>query len=204
LAVPPQFFPVIAGLLGAEKMVTDPERGGPFTRVIIEKPFGHDLQSAKELNRVAVTTFRERQVFRIDHYLGKETVQNLLVLRFANTIFEPIWNRNLIDHVQITVAEEVDVGRRAGYYDSAGVLRDMFQNHLLQLVMITAMEAPVRYEADAVRNEKVKVLQAIRPLRGEDVDRDTLRGQYRGYSTTDGVPPGSRTATFAAVKLWID
>ena len=136
--------------------------------------------------------FSERQVYRIDHYLGKETVQNLLVLRFANTIFEPIWNRNYIDHVQITVAEEVDVGRRAGYYDSAGVVRDMFQNHLLQLLTITAMEAPVRYEADAIRDEKVKVLQAIRPLHGEDVHRDTLRGQYRGYAAPRAC---ARTAT---------
>ena len=132
--------------------------------MIIEKPFGTDLASAEQLNAVVHAVFSEQQVYRIDHYLGKETVQNLLVLRFANTIFEPIWNRNYIDHVQITVAEEVDVGRRAGYYDTAGVVRDMFQNHLLQLLMITAMEAPVRYEADAVRDEKVKVLQAIRPL----------------------------------------
>ena len=138
------------------------ENGGK-RRVIIEKPFGTDLASARQLNTVVHSVFSEQQVYRIDHYLGKETVQNLLVLRFANTIFEPIWNRNYIDHVQITVAEEVDVGRRGGYYDSAGVIRDMFQNHLLQLLMITAMEAPVRYEADAVRNEKVKVLQAIRP-----------------------------------------
>jgi glucose-6-phosphate 1-dehydrogenase len=148
--------------------------------------------------------FSERQVYRIDHYLGKETVQNLLVLRFANTIFEPIWNRNYIDHVQITVAEAVDVGRRAGYYDSAGVVRDMLQNHLLQLVMITAMEAPVRYEAESIRSEKVQVLQSIRPLLVEDVHRDTLRGQYSGYANADGVKPGSRTATFAAIKLWID
>jgi len=143
-------------------------------------------------------------VYRIDHYLGKETVQNVLVLRFANTIFEPIWNRNYIDHVQITVAEEVDVGRRAGYYDSAGVIRDMFQNHLLQLMMITAMEPPVRYEADWIRNEKVQVLHSVRPLAGEAVWRDTVRGQYCGYAATEGVRPGSRTATFAAVKLWVD
>jgi glucose-6-phosphate 1-dehydrogenase len=172
--------------------------------VIIEKPFGTDLASARQLNAAVHAVFSEQQVYRIDHYFGKETVQNLLVLRFANTIFEPVWNRNYIDHVQITVAEEVDVGRRAGYYDSAGVIRDMFQNHLLQLLMITAMEAPVRYEADAVRNEKVKVLQAIRPMKPEDVYHDTLRGQYQGYSAADGVRPGSHTATFAAVKLWID
>src|SRR5437588_2395841 len=173
LATAPQFYEPAVEQLGRSGLAT--ENGGK-RRVIIEKPFGTDLASARHLNSVVHAVFSERQVYRIDHYLGKETVQNLLVLRFANTIFEPIWNRNYIDHVQITVAEEVDVGRRAGYYDTAGVIRDMFQNHLLQLVMITAMEAPVRYEADAVRNEKVKVLQAIRPLRGEDVDRDTLRG----------------------------
>jgi glucose-6-phosphate 1-dehydrogenase len=201
LATAPQFYEPAVEQLGRSGLAD--ENGGK-RRVIIEKPFGTDLASARHLNAAVHAVFNERQVYRIDHYLGKETVQNLLVLRFANTIFEPIWNRNYIDHVQITVAEEVDVGRRAGYYDSAGVVRDMFQNHLLQLVMITAMEAPVRYEADAVRNEKVKVLQAIRPMRPEDVYRDTLRGQYQGYSTTDGVRPGSHTATFAAIKLWID
>jgi glucose-6-phosphate 1-dehydrogenase len=201
LATAPQFYEPAVEQLGRSGLAN--ENGGK-RRVIIEKPFGADLASARHLNAAVHAVFSERQVYRIDHYLGKETVQNLLVLRFANTIFEPIWNRNFIDHVQITVAEAVDVGRRAGYYDSAGVVRDMFQNHLLQLVMITAMEAPVRYEADAVRNEKVKVLQAVRPLRGEDVYRDTVRGQYGGYSTTDGVRPGSHTATFAAIKLWID
>ncbi len=201
LATAPQFYEAAVEQLGRSGLAS--ENGGQ-RRVIIEKPFGTDLASAQHLNAAVHAVFSERQVYRIDHYLGKETVQNLLVLRFANTIFEPIWNRNFIDHVQITVAEAVDVGRRAGYYDSAGVVRDMFQNHLLQLVMITAMEAPVRYEADAVRNEKVKVLQAIRQMRSEDVHRDTLRGQYRGYLNSDGVQPGSRTATFAAIKLWID
>jgi glucose-6-phosphate 1-dehydrogenase len=148
--------------------------------------------------------FKERQVYRIDHYLGKETVQNLLVLRFANSIFEPLWNRNFIDHIQITVAEEVDVGSRGPYYDSAGVVRDMFQNHLLQLLMITAMEAPARYAADAIRDEKVKVLHSVRSLSGNDVRRDTLRGQYTGYANAEGVAPNSRTATFAAIRLSID
>jgi len=173
-------------------------------RIVIEKPFGTDLASAQALNRSVHEVFAERQVYRIDHYLGKETVQNLLVLRFGNTIFEPIWNRRYIDHVQITVAEEVDVGSRASYYDTAGVVRDMVQNHLLQLLMVTAMEAPVRYEADAVRNEKVKVLDAIEPLSPEQVSSDTFRGQYRGYSASDGVQPTSRTATFAALKLGVD
>jgi glucose-6-phosphate 1-dehydrogenase len=201
LATAPQFYGPAVEQLGRSGLAD--ENGGK-RRVIIEKPFGTDLASARQLNKVVHAVFSEQQVYRIDHYLGKETVQNLLVLRFANTIFEPIWNRNYIDHVQITVAEEVDVGRRAGYYDSAGVVRDMFQNHLLQLLMITAMEAPVRYEADPVRNEKVKVLQAIRPMKPEDVYRDTLRGQYEGYANTEGVRPGSHTASFAAIKLWID
>jgi glucose-6-phosphate 1-dehydrogenase len=173
-------------------------------RVIIEKPFGTDLASAERLNEAVHKVFDERQVYRIDHYLGKETVQNLLVLRFANTIFEPIWNRNYIDHVQITVAEEVGVGTRAGYYDTAGVVRDMLQNHLLQLLMVTAMEAPVRYEADAIRDEKVKVLHAIRCPTPEQVRTDTMRGQYRGYTDAEEVPAGSCTATFAAVKFWVD
>ena len=193
LAVPPNFFPVVSEFLGAEKMVTDPERGGPFTRVIIEKPFGHDLASAKELNRVAVTTFRERQVFRIDHYLGKETVQNLLVLRFANGIFEPFWNRQYIDHVQFTVAETVGVEKRGNYFETAGIARDIVQNHMLQLVSLVGMEPPVAYEPDAVRDEKVKVLRALREFpRGHEEDcepaevgadqlrRDALAGRVNG------------------------
>jgi len=175
-----------------------------WRRIVIEKPFGTDLASSQELNREIHKVFHEHQVYRIDHYLGKETVQNLMVLRFANTIFEPIWNRNYIDHVQITVAEEVNVGSRAGYYDSAGVIRDMIQNHLLQLLMVTAMEAPVHYEADSIRNEKVKVLQAIEPLDAKQVQADTFRAQYRGYTASEGVEPTSRTATFASVKLSID
>jgi glucose-6-phosphate 1-dehydrogenase len=201
LATSPEFYETAVEQLGQSGLAD--ESRGP-RRVIVEKPFGTDLESARRLNAEIHAVFSERQVFRIDHYLGKETVQNILVLRFANTIFEPIWNRNYIDHVQITVAEEVDVGRRAGYYDSAGVIRDMFQNHLLQLMMIIAMEAPIRYEADAVRSEKVKVLQAVRPLPGEEVQRNTLRGQYHGYASLPGVTPGSRTATFAAVKLHVD
>ena len=201
LSTAPRFYqPAIAHL--GESGLAD-ETNGP-RRVIIEKPFGVDLASAQALNQSIHQVFDEHQVYRIDHYLGKETVQNLLVLRFANTIFEPIWNRNYIDHVQITVAEEVDVGSRAGYYDTAGVLRDMFQNHLLQLLMVTAMEAPVRYEADAIRNEKVKVLDAIQPLTTEQVKQSTFRGQYRGYTAAEGVEPTSRTATFSAVKLSVD
>ncbi len=155
-------------------------------------------------NAATHEVFREEQVYRIDHYLGKETVQNILVLRFANTIFEPIWNRNYIDHVQITVAEEVPVGRRGGYYDHSGVLRDMFQNHLLQLLMVVAMEAPVRYQANQVRDEKVKVLEAIRPLDAAAVAKETLRGQYSGYRQEPDVASDSQTATFAAIKLAVD
>lgn len=201
LATAPQFYAPAIEQLGRSGLAKE---NSCRRRVIIEKPFGTDLESAKKLNAAVHAVFNERQVYRIDHYLGKETVQNLLVLRFANTIFEPIWNRNYIDHVQITVAEEVDVGNRAGYYDKAGVLRDMFQNHLLQLLMVTAMESPVRYEADAIRDEKVKVLRAIRPMTPQQVHEDTVRGQYRGYLSHKGVAPGSRTSTFAAVKLGID
>ena len=201
MATAPRFYaPAVAGL-GQAGLAA--ETNGP-RRMVVEKPFGTDGPTARQLNATIHDVFHERQVYRIDHYLGKETVQNLMVLRFANTIFEPIWNRNYIDHVQITVAEEVDIGSRAGYYDSAGVIRDMFQNHLLQLMMITAMEAPIRYEADEVRDEKVKVLRAARPLSPELIWQDTLRGQYRGYTGLEDVAPTSRTATFAAVKLWID
>ena len=143
-------------------------------------------------------------MYRIDHYLGKESVQNLFVLRFGNSIWEPLWNRNFVDHVQITVAESLSVGSRGGYYDAAGVLRDMFQNHLLQLLMLTAMEAPVRAESQHIRNEKVKVLAAVRPVNGSDIGRDTVRGQYIGYRSETGVADDSQTATFGVVKLHVD
>jgi glucose-6-phosphate 1-dehydrogenase len=201
LATAPSLYAAAIAQLGAAGLA-DETRG--VRRIVIEKPFGTDLGSAVALNLSIHQVFSEQQVYRIDHYLGKETVQNLLVLRFANSIFEPIWNRRYIDHVQITVAEEVDVGRRAGYYDKAGVLRDMFQNHLLQLLMITAMEAPARFSADFVRDEKVKVLRAIQTPTPEAVATDTIRGQYEGYLQAEGVAPGSRTATFAGVKLHID
>jgi glucose-6-phosphate 1-dehydrogenase len=171
---------------------------------VIEKPFGTDLASAKRLNEVVHRFFTERQVYRIDHYLGKETVQNILVFRLANAIFEPVWNRNYVDHVQITAAEEVKVGRRGGYYDHAGVLRDMFQNHLLQLLTVTAMEAPARFNADSVRNEKVKVLEAIRPMTAAEVATNTVRAQYQGYRQEKDVAADSQTATFADVRLDID
>jgi glucose-6-phosphate 1-dehydrogenase len=171
-----------------------------WRRIVIEKPFGHDLASAQELNRAVHAVFKESQVYRIDHYLGKETAQNILFFRFGNTIFEPVWNRRYINNVQITVAETVDVGHRAGYYDSSGVLRDMFQNHLLQLLALVAMEPPSSFNADAVRNEKAKVFESIRPIELAD----TVRGQYAGYRNAQGVAPDSKTDTFAALKLSID
>src|SRR5687768_14769871 len=201
LATAPQFYQPAIAHLGSAGLAD--EKAGR-RRIVIEKPFGTDRASARGLNDAVHQVFSESQVYRIDHYLGKETVQNVLVLRFANTIFEPVWNRNYIDHVQITVAEDVLVGRRGGYYDGAGVLRDMFQNHLLQLLMITAMEAPVRYKADAIRDEKVKVLQAIHPLTEEQVAQHTLRGQYKGYLDEPGIAKNSQTATFAAIRLEID
>lgn len=201
LATAPRFYETAVAMLGAAGMAE--ESHGP-RRVVIEKPFGVDLKSAHALNDAVHQVFNEHQVYRIDHYLGKETVQNLLVLRFANSIFEPVWNRNYIDHVQITVAEKVPVGTRAGYYDTAGVLRDMFQNHLLQLLTITAMEAPARFAANQVRDEKVKVLRSIRPMSPADIATHTIRGQYDGYLNEPDVPPNSQTATFAAMQLWID
>jgi len=197
LAAAPAFFPVIIDLLGKMDMA---EEGHGWRRVIIEKPFGHDLASAEALNHAVHTVFNEHQVYRIDHYLGKDTAQNILYFRFLNTIFEPLWNRNFIDHVQITVAEQVDVGHRAGYYDQAGVLRDMFQNHLMQLLTLIAMEPPGRFDADAVRNEKAKVLRSVRPIMCEDA----LRGQYEGYALAEGVAKNSLTPTYAALKLQID
>ena len=202
LATSPQFYEEAVGQLGAAGLA-DESKGG-VRRVVIEKPFGTDLKSAQHLNEAVHNVFREKQVYRIDHYLGKETVQNIMVLRFANSIFEPIWNRNYIDHVQITVAEEVTVGRRGEYYEKSGIMRDMFQNHLLQLLMVTAMEAPVKYQANAIRDEKVKVLEAIRPLTPKEVAWQTLRGQYKGYLNEPGVKPDSVTPTYAVAKLCVD
>lgn len=181
-----------------ETGMADESRG--WRRIVIEKPFGYDLNTAHALNDIVHTTFDESQVYRIDHYLGKETAQNILYFRFANTIFEPIWSRNFVSNVQISVLESVDVGRRADFYDDAGVMRDMFQNHLMQLLTLTAMEPPISLEADAMRDEKAKVLSAIRAPKLSE----TVRAQYSGYCETEGVAPNSQTPTYAALKLYID
>jgi glucose-6-phosphate 1-dehydrogenase len=201
MATPPGLFIDIIEQLGATGQLAE---ANGWRRVVIEKPFGTDLASAKKLNEQIHKTLGEHQIYRIDHYLGKETVQNILVARFANTIFEPLWNRNYIDHVQITVAETVGVGHRAGYYDTIGVLRDMFQNHLMQLTTLVAMEPPASFKADALRNEKVKVQNSIQPLDEKSIARNTVRAQYKGYRQEDGVRPDSTTPTFGAVRLQID
>jgi glucose-6-phosphate 1-dehydrogenase len=204
LAVPPPAFPTIVEALGKRRTAKG------WTRLIVEKPFGHDLASARELNAMLWAHFEEKEIFRIDHYLGKETVQNMLVLRFANGIFEPIWNRQFVDHVQITVAESIGIEARAGYYESAGAIRDIFQNHLLQLLALTAMEPPIDFTAESVHNEKVKVLKSIHTPGPKSV----VRGQYgRGYIEGEeapayreeqGVAPDSMTETYVAAKLYVD
>ncbi|BBP05413.1 glucose-6-phosphate 1-dehydrogenase [Sulfuriferula plumbiphila] len=211
LATLPSLYAGIAAQLGAAGLVhSDPD--GPFSRVLIEKPFGHDLASAQALNRALHDVFREEQIFRIDHYLAKETVQNILVLRFANALFEPLWNRQHIDHVQISATEHIGVGSRGGYYEESGVLRDMVQNHLLQLLALVAMEAPLSFAADRVRDRKVDVFRALRPLIGEDAYRDVVLGQYAasadgampGYHQEAGVASDSITPSYAALKVQVD
>jgi glucose-6-phosphate 1-dehydrogenase len=198
IATPPgEFGPIVENLGGLE-------RTQGWRRVIIEKPFGRDLRSAHELNELIARFFDETEIFRIDHYLGKETVQNILALRFANVIWEPIWNNRHVDYVQIFVAEEVGVGRRGGYYETSGALRDMVENHMLQLLTLVAMEPPVALDANAIRDEKVKVLRAVRQMSPEDARENTIRGQYEGYKQEEGVAPDSKTETYVALKLWVD
>ena len=212
LATAPNFFgPIVEQLAAVGLMEEDNHH---WRRVIIEKPFGHDLDSARVLNQQLLKVAKEKQIYRIDHYLGKETVQNILAFRFANGIFEPIWNRRYIDHVQISVAETVGVEGRGGYYDHAGALRDMVPNHIMQLISLTSMEPPVSFHADAVRDEQAKILHAIQPWSAEEVLTKTVRGQYGsgildgqrvpGYREEPDVPPDSKTETFVAMKLLID
>jgi glucose-6-phosphate 1-dehydrogenase len=214
LAIPPDLYAPVVQQVAAVDLVSKETDGEPRTRVVFEKPFGSDLESARELNRRLHEVLDEKQVYRIDHYLGKETVQNIMVFRFANSVFEPIWNRRYVDHVQITAAETVGVENRGGYYDRAGAVRDMVQNHLLQLLCLTAMEPPVGFSADAVRDEKMKLLRAVRPVSGEEVPQSAVRGQYgRGringkevpaYREEEGVAQASHTETYAAIKFRID
>ncbi len=210
LAVPPDMFePIAVGLAGVKL-----NRDRAHSRIVIEKPFGHDLDSARKLDRLLAESFTESQIYRIDHYLGKETVQNILAFRFGNTLFEPVWNRRYIDHVQITVAEEEGVGHRSGYYERAGALRDIIQNHLLQILCLIAMEPPISFDSDEIRQKKVDVLRAIRRVDAEQVGQNAVRGQYgagwiRGervvaYHSEPGVAPDSLTETFAAVRFYVD
>ncbi len=210
MATPPSMFGEIPKYLGKAGLTRD----RPWTRIVIEKPIGYDLESARALNAILAANFDESQIFRIDHYLGKETVQNILAFRFANPLFEPIWNRRYVDYVTITVAEDVGVEHRGGYYDRAGALRDMVQNHLMQLLCLVAMEPMVSFDADEIRNKKVDVLHAVRPIHPDAVHQCAVRGQYgpddshskkvRAYREEDGVAPASQTETFVALKLLID
>ncbi|CAN5537300.1 glucose-6-phosphate dehydrogenase [soil metagenome] len=213
LGTPPRFYePIIRGLAACDLQASHDDSA--WRRIIVEKPFGHDFESAHDLNLVISNAFDEDSVYRIDHYLGKETVRNILAFRFGNGIYEPLWNRHFIDHVQITVAESIGIEDRASYYERSGAIRDMVQNHLMQLFSLTAMEAPVSLDADAVRDEKVKVLNAVRPIRPELVPRMTVRAQYaegyvegdhvNGYMEERGVAGDSITETYAAVKLYVD
>ncbi|MFZ1684028.1 MAG: glucose-6-phosphate dehydrogenase [Candidatus Zixiibacteriota bacterium] len=214
LATPPDAFDDIISNLKNSGLVSRHSEEEPWSRVIVEKPYGHDEQSAQELNEIAYRVFKEKQIYRIDHYLGKETVQNILVLRLGNAIFEPLWNRRYIDHVQISVAESLGVGSRAGYFEQAGIIRDMIQSHIMQVFTLIAMEPPAAFEATAIRDEKVKVLRSLRKFSPEEVAVNVVRGQYAagsvggedvvGYRQEQNVAPGSMTDTYVAMKLSID
>lgn len=213
LAIPPNLHESVVVQLKCCKLTQEPKEGG-FSRIILEKPFGESLKTAQALNRRLSSNFKESQIYRIDHYLGKETVQNVMVLRFANAIFEPVWNRRYVDHVQITVAEELGIERRGEFYERTGALRDMFQNHVFQLLSLVTLEPPTNFEGDSVRDETVKVLNSIRPLAEKEVGASCVRGQYgpgqihgahvKGYREEEEVNPGSHTETYAALKLQID
>lgn len=214
LAVPPSLYEVISQRLGEAGLGQEGGEGQGWVRVVVEKPFGHDLKSARELNRAMHESFQERQIFRIDHYMAKETVQNILIFRFANAIFEPIWNRGFIDRVGIMAAEKLGVGYRAGYYEEAGVLRDMFQNHMMQLLALTALEPPALFEAEQVRDEKMKVFRSLKPITDPNSEENLVLGQYGageidgakvpGYREEAGVKPDSLTPTFAVMRVFID
>ena len=215
MAVPPFLYPTIAKQL-CQSGLSNPPKTGPEQqpKLVVEKPFGRDLQSAVELNVEIHKCFNESQIYRIDHYLGKETVQNILIFRFANTIFEPVWNRNYIDNVQIMIGESLGIEHRGSYYDKAGALRDMFQNHVLQMLALAAMEPPTSFNADGIRDEKVKLLRSVRPISNQSMQEHIIRGQYApgaienkkvaGYREEENVEPGSKTETFVAAKLFID
>jgi glucose-6-phosphate 1-dehydrogenase len=212
LSSSPSLFPTIVERLGEAGM--NEEDNGAYARLVVEKPFGRDLMSARVLNKDIRRYFEERQIYRIDHYLGKDTVQNILALRFANGIFEPVWNQHYVDHVQITVAEDIGVGTRGAFYEEAGALRDIVQNHVMQVLCLTAMEPPVTFDAESVREEKVKVLKAVRPIPQDEVNLSAVRGQYergwvfgeevKGYREEEDVAPDSRTETYIALKVFVD
>ncbi len=214
LAVPPSLYSVISQRLGEAGLAEEGREGQGWARIVVEKPFGRDLHTAMELNRVLHQSFQEHQIFRIDHYMAKETVQNILIFRFANAIFEPIWNRGFIDRVGIIAAEKLGVGHRASYYEEAGVLRDMFQNHMMQLLALTALEPPARFEAEQVRDEKVKVFRSLKPISDPNSEENLILGQYTageidgdkvpGYREEEGVASDSLTPTFAVMRVFID